>query len=65
MEINSYLKSNFEQLPLSHLNFIPAASPVSSNEKGKRISGKRNNKKYELLYLDFYNFYKPISNYFR
>jgi len=65
MEINEYLGSNFKSLPLSHRNFVSASSPNSSTRKGMKISGKKINKKYELLYLDFNNFYKPISNYFR
>jgi len=66
MEINSYLNANFEKLPLSHQNFVSAAAPVNIlHLKGKQVSGKENNKKYELLYLDFNNFYKPISNYFK
>lgn len=65
MEINLYLKNNFEKLPMSHQNFISAASPILSSSKAMKISGKANNKRYELLYLDFNNLYKPISTYFK
>jgi hypothetical protein len=62
-DINDYLIQNFEQLPLSHQNFI--ATAINKEAKSSKVSGKNINKRYRLLYLDFNSFYKPITCYLK
>lgn len=59
-DVNEYLKSKFEKLPLSHQIFRPIAI---NNGKGNRSVGKNIDKKYALQYIDFDGFYKPITTY--
>jgi hypothetical protein len=62
-DINYYFKSTFDQLPLSHLTFVRGSQ--RAGEKPPRPVGKKIDNRYKLLYLDFHNFYKPITSFLR
>jgi hypothetical protein len=59
-ELNEYLKSKFDRLPLSHQVFRPIAT---NDSRGNRRTGKDIDKRYRLQYIEFNGFYKPITTY--
>lgn len=59
--LNEYLKSKFEKLPLSHQNFIPTSQMEGALPP--RLVGKKIHSKYLILYIDFDYLYKPITTY--
>jgi hypothetical protein len=60
-DINNYFNKNFDNLPLSHQNFI--AGSYNETYKGPQLSGKNINSKYKLLHFYFEPFYKPITTF--
>ncbi|MEO6902332.1 MAG: hypothetical protein ABI315_04165 [Bacteroidia bacterium] len=60
-EINEYLKTKFEKLPLSHKNYTVGAQ--IDGVKAPQPVGNKLHSKYLILYIDFNSFYKPITNY--
>lgn len=61
-DINEYLKAKFYKLPISHTQF--RATPIKRNSNGRvLLNGNKIDKKYQLQYIDFDAFYKPITSY--
>ena len=60
-DINEYLKTKFDKLPLSHQNYVPGS--LMNGAKPPGLVGKKPHSKYLILYIDYYSFYKPITTY--
>lgn len=59
--VNEYLRSKFERLPLSHQNFV--ATSQMKDAVPPKIVGKKIHSKYLILYIDYDSQYKPITTY--
>ena len=62
-DINQYLKTQINKLPLSHQKFIHTS--VHINGRTEKEAGNNINKKYRLFILEFNGFYKPITTYLK